>query len=309
MADHGQAHARDDRRDRSRRVLAIAFAINTTFFVVELGGALYADSLTLLADAAHMLTDSASLGLALFAAWVAAKPADERRTYGYARAEVLGALANGLLLLVVVGYVLVDAYGRLQDPQPVRPWVVVVVGVVGLAANLAAAYVLAADRDDINVEGAFLHLLADAAGSVAAIAVGLALTVTSLYVLDAVFAVVVAAIVLYSTFDLLRDSLNVLLQGAPRDVDVDAVAAFLASFDGVVDVHDVHVWALTPGETAMSAHVVVAEDADPQSVLGACQSSLAESFGIDHVTVQVESPSHTERLAFDCYRRDDPFER
>lgn len=305
MADPGQA--RGDRRDRSRRALAVALGINTAFFVVELAGALYADSLVLLADAAHMLTDSASLGLALFAAWVAAKPADERRTYGYRRAEVLGALANAVLLLAVVGYILVDAYGRLQNPQPVRPWAVVGVGVVGLAANLAAAHVLADDRDDINVEGAFLHLLADAAGSVAAIAVGLALTVTSLYVLDAVFAVVVAALVLYSTLDLLRDSLNVLLQGAPRDVDVDAVAAFLASRDGVVDVHDVHVWALTPDETALSAHVVVAETADPHEVLGDCQSSLADSFGIDHATVQVESPSHTEHLAFDCYRSDARF--
>lgn len=309
MADHGHAGEHDDRRGSGRRALAVALAINTAFFVVELAGALYADSLVLLADAAHMLTDSASIGLALFAAWVAAKPADERRTYGYARAEVLGALANGVLLLAVVGYVLVDAYGRLQNPQPVRPWMVVGVGVVGLAANLAAAHVLADDRDDLNVEGAYLHLLADAAGSVAAIAVGLALTVTSLYVLDAVFAVVVAALVLYSTLDLLRDSLNVLLQGAPRDVDVDAIAAFLASRRGVVDVHDVHVWALTPGEVALSAHVVVSERADPQAVLGTCQSELAEAFGIDHATVQVESPGHSERLAFDCYRGDDRPER
>lgn len=301
MADHDHG----PRRNQSLRPLAVAFVINTTFFVVELGGALFANSLTLLADAAHMLTDSASLLLALVAAWVAARPADAKRTYGYQRAEVLGALANGVFLLVVVAYVLFDAYRRFQDPQPIRPGVVVVVGVFGLAANLAAAYVLLGDRDNLNVQGAFVHLLADAAGSVAAILVGLALLVTDRYVLDPLFAVVVAGLVLYSTYDLLRDSLNILLQGTPSDVDVDAVIAYLGTIDGVENVHDVHVWALSSSEYSLSAHVVVDSDADGDAVLRTCQTSLGERFGIDHATIQVESPTHTESRTVDCYAPED----
>jgi len=302
MDDHGHSHTTDYGAGRRRlRAIALAFAINTVFFVVEVAGALYANSLTLLADAAHMLTDSASLGLALLAAWIATRPADAKRTYGYQRAEVLGALANGVLLVAVVGYVLFDAYRRFQNPQPVRPWVVVGVGVVGLLANLAAAYVLAGERDSLNVEGAFLHLLADAAGSVAAIVVGLALLVSDLVILDPLAAVLVAGLVLYSTLDLLRDSLNILLQGTPPNVDIEALTRFLAARDGVADVHDVHVWALTASEYAMSAHVVVADDADPESVLQHCQSHLGREFGIDHATIQVESRSHTEHRSFDCY--------
>ncbi|MFC7044412.1 cation diffusion facilitator family transporter [Halobacteriaceae archaeon GCM10025711] len=297
MADHDHGGG----EVRSLRPLAVAFAINTAFLVVEFAGAVWANSLTLLADAAHMLTDSASLLLALAAAWVAARPADARRTYGYQRAEVLGALANGVFLLAVVGYIVFDAVQRFQDPEPVRPLVVVGVGVLGLAANLAAAGMLAGDRENLNVRGAFIHLLADAAGSVAAIVVGLVLAVTDWYVLDPAFAVVVAALVLYSTFDLLRDSVNILLQGTPRDVDLGEVRSFLAGIEGVVEVHDVHVWALSASEYSLSAHVVVAEDTDGDAVLRRCQATLGERFGIDHATIQVESPSHVETTDVDCY--------
>lgn len=310
MADHDHAHADTGEVDGAGalRPLALALAINTAFLVVEVAGAFYANSLTLLADAVHMLTDSASLGLALAAAWVAARPADARRTYGYRRAEVVGALANGVFLLAAVGYVVYDAVGRFADPQPVDAPVLVGVGLLGLAANVAAARVISGERESLNVEGAYLHLLADALGSVAAVAVGLALLVAPLYVLDPVFAVVVAALVLYSTVDLLRESLNILLQGTPRDVDVERVAAFLADVDGVRDVHDVHVWALASSAYALSAHVVVGADVDADAILRACQSSLAAEFGIDHATIQVESPDHTETASFDCYAPGDGVE-
>lgn len=297
MSDHGHDRA-------GRRALWLALAVNTAFFVVELAGALYADSLALLADAVHMLTDSGSIALALLAAWVAARPADEKRTYGYQRAEVLGALANALVLLAVVGYVLFDAYQRFQNPRPIRPAVVVVVGFLGLAANLVAAAMLRDHRDVLNVEGAFLHLLADAAGSVAAIAVGVALLFTDLYVLDPLFAVLIAALVLYATRDLLADSLNILLQGTPRTVDVEAVREYLESLEGVVEAHDTHVWALSSTEYAMSAHVVVAADADQDDVLRHCNRELAERFGIGHATLQIESGSYTHTAEFDCYVAD-----
>ncbi|WP_266074766.1 cation diffusion facilitator family transporter [Haladaptatus caseinilyticus] len=292
--------ASDDSSDTSFRALTIALAINTVFFVVELLGAVYSGSLTLLADAVHMLTDSASLGLALFASWVSARPPDARRTYGYQRAEVLGALGNGLLLLVAVGYVLYDSLRRFGNPQPVDAQLVIVVGVLGLLANLAGAWVLSEHRGVLNVEGAFLHLLADAAGSVAAIVVGVALVFTDLYVLDPLFAVLVAFLVLYSAKDLFAESVNILLQGTPSGISVDEVRAYLVGLEGVRDVHHVHVWSLSSTQCTLSAHVVVDDGVDSDSVLRRCQRELGDQFGIDHATIQVESESYSHTLDFDC---------
>ncbi len=290
----------DDSGDASFRALTVALVINTVFFVVELLGAVYSGSVTLLADAVHMLGDSASLVLALFAAWIAARPADDRRTYGYQRAEVLGALGNGLLLVVAVGYVLFDSFRRFQNPQPIDAELVVVVAVLGLLANLAGAWVLSAHRGTLNVEGAFLHLLADAAGSVAAIAVGVALVFTDLYVLDPLLAVFVALLVLYSSKELFSESLNVLLQGTPSGIVVDEVRTFLADLPGVVDAHDVHVWSLSSTQVTLSAHVVVEDDVESDAVLRRCQMALGDRFGIDHATIQVESASYSHTLDFDC---------
>ena len=299
------AHDHDhDRTETPLGALAVALVINTAFLLIELAGALYADSLTLLADAVHMLTDSASLGLALLAAWVATRPADAKRTYGYQRAEVLGAFLNGVFLLATVVYILYDALRRFQDPRAVRPLVVVGVGVLGLLANLAAAWVLRGDRELLNVEGAFLHLLADALGSVAAIVVGVALFYTDLFVLDPLFAVLVAGLVLYSAKDLLAESLNILLQGTPDDVAVEEVTRYLATLAGVEAVHDVHVWALDSTHTALSAHVVVEDGTDPDDVLSRCRRELGRKFDIDHATVQVESSAYSHVADFDCYEFD-----
>lgn len=291
----------DDHATGSRRALALAFAINTGFLLVELLGAWLADSLTLLADAAHMLTDSASLGLALFAAWVAARPADDRRTYGYHRAEVLGALANGLLLLGVVAYILWDAYGRLQSPRTVDPGIVVLVGMVGLGANLAAAYVIASHREGLNVEGAFLHLLADAAGSVAAVVAGVVIWATGRSVVDPLMALLIAGLVLYSTRDLLVESLNILLQGTPKGLDVNEVCLAMAALDGVDDVHDLHAWAMDSRRTAVSGHVVVAPGTDRDALLEDCRHLLADRFDVDHATLQVEAEGAHDTVDLDCY--------
>ncbi|MFB6078080.1 MAG: cation diffusion facilitator family transporter [Halarchaeum sp.] len=312
MSEHGHDHADHDHDETghghshdhggNRRALLIALAINTVFFVVELAGALYANSLTLLADAAHMLTDSGSLALALLAAYLATRAADRRRTYGYQRVEILGALANGVALVAIVVYVAYEALVRYGDPQPVKAVPTVVVGVVGLAANLAGAYVLHGGQENLNVRGAYLHLLADAAGSLAAVALGVALLFGDYYVLDLLFSLVIAGLVLYSAKDLLRDSLNVLLQGAPRDVEVDDVAAALTDIDGVTDAHDVHVWALASQQYACSAHVVVATDADRDAVLERCRHVLGESFDISHATVQIETTGGVcESAELDCY--------
>ena len=310
MADHthdhgGDAHDRNSRShgsgDRGRRALGYALAINTAFVAVELVGAYLSGSLALFADAVHMVTDSASIGLALLAAWIATRPADQKRTYGYQRAEVLGALANAVFLLAVVGYVLVDAFGRFQDPQPIDATIVVGVGAVGLLANLAAAYVLVGSRDMLNVEGAFLHLLADAAGSVAAIVAGLAVAFTGRYIFDPLFAVLISALILYSMKDLLAEAVNILLQGTPETVDIEEVTRYLADLPGVVEVHDVHVWALSSSEYALTAHVVVTEEMASDDVVSVCRRRLREEFAIGHATIQVESEGYVHEVDFDCY--------
>lgn len=299
--DHGHGGHDHDHSDRGRRALTYALAINTAFVVVELAGAYLSGSLALFADAVHMVTDSASIGLALFAAWIATRPADEKRTYGYQRAEVLGGLANAVFLLVVVGYVLVDAIGRFQNPQPIEANIVVGVGVVGLLANLGAAYVLMGKRDLLNVEGAFLHLLADAAGSVAAIVAGLTIAATGWYIIDPIFAVGISALILYSMKDLLLEALNILLQGTPSDVEVGEISAYLTDLPGVVDAHDVHVWALSSSEYALTAHVVVTDEIDSDDVVGLCRRRLRDEFGVDHATIQVESEGYVHEVDFDCY--------
>lgn len=307
--DHGHSHDHGHGRghehshaDGNSRALKIALAINTAFFLVEIAGALYANSLTLLADAAHMLTDSASLLLALFAVWVATFAADSKRTYGYQRTEILAALANGVFLVVIVVYIAYEAVVRFQNPQPVKPLPTVLVGVVGLIANLAGAYVLHGGRDSLNVEGVYLHLLADAAGSLAAVVLGVGLYLTDLRILDPLFSLVIAALVLYSAKDLLIESVNILLQGTPTGVDINDITETLRGIDGVTDVHDIHVWALTNRDLACSTHIVVEEDDDRDEILDTARHVIGNEHDIGHATIQVEtSAGDCKTEDFDCY--------
>lgn len=305
---HGGSHSHGDyateHGSRSRRALIAALVINTAFLVFELVGAFLSGSLTLFADATHMLTDSASLGLALGASWLAERPPDSKRTYGYQRAEVLAGFANGLFLIAVVGYLIYEAVERFQSPRAVDATTIIVVGIVGLGANLAAAWMLREFRGSLNVEGAFLHLLADAAGSVAAVALGVTLLFTDLYVLDPLFAVLIAGLVLYATKDLLADSLNILLQGTPGELDIDEVTVALGEIEGVTAVHDVHAWALASSQWALSAHVVAAEEADSNAIITRAQRRLGAEFGIDHATIQVETGERLDVVEIECYPND-----
>lgn len=299
--DHSHSDHAAEHGSASRRALVAALVINTAFLVFEIVGAFLSGSLTLFADATHMLTDSMSLGLALGASWLAERPPDSKRTYGYQRAEVLAGFANGLFLIAVVGYLIYEAVERFQSPQAVDATTIIVVGVVGLGANLAAAWTLRGFRDSLNVEGAFLHLLADAAGSVAAVALGVALLFTDLYVLDPLFAVLIAGLVLYATKDLLADSLNILLQGTPGELDIDEVTVALGEIEGVTEVHDVHAWALASSRWALSAHVVAAEESDPNAIITRAQRHLGTEFGIDHATIQVETGERVDVVEVECY--------
>ena len=284
---HGHTHA--PAPDADRRWLGVALALILAFMAVEVVAGLLADSLALLSDAAHMLTDAGSIGLALVAARLAAKPPGGRFTFGLGRAEILSAQVNGAALLVLAGVILWEAVRRLGDPPEVEGLVVLVVGLAGAAVNVAAAWALSrAERRSLNVEGARAHVLADLYASLGAALAGLLVLTAGLERADVVVALLVALLMVRSGFSLLGQSTRVLLEAAPREIDPDAVGLALASHPGVSEVHDLHVWEVTSGFTALSAHVLVPANADCHARRAELEQLLAERFGLEHTTLQVE---------------------
>ncbi|HEX2084752.1 MAG TPA: cation diffusion facilitator family transporter [Solirubrobacteraceae bacterium] len=284
---HGHAHAVSPAADR--RWLTAALAIVLCFMVVEIAAGIVADSLALLSDAAHMLTDAGAIGLALVAARLAARPPSGRFTFGLGRAEILSAQLNGALLLVLAGVIAWEAGKRIYEPPDVEGAWVLVVGVAGAAANVLAAAALAkAERQSLNVAGARAHVLADLYASIAAATSGALILLTGVRELDGVAALIVAALMVSSGWRLLRDASAVLLEGAPEGIDPDSIGATLAAQPGVVEVHDLHVWEVTSGFPAVAAHVIVAAGDDCHQRRRDLQQVLAERFGVEHTTLQVE---------------------
>ena len=286
-AGHGHDHAPS--ADADRGPLAVALALIAGFMVVEVVAGLVAGSLALLSDAAHMLTDAAAIGLALVAARLALRPPGGSFTFGLRRAEILSAQVNGAALLALAVLIGVDAVRRLGDPAEVDGGLVLIVGGIGAAVNVAAAAALArADRRSLNVEGARMHVLADLFGSVGAMAAGLAVLTTGYDRADPIAALLVSALMLRSSWSLLRDSGRVLLEAAPRGLDVNAIGRALAEQPGVSEVHDLHVWEVTSGFPALAAHVMVPSGADCHARRRELQELLRARFGIEHTTLQVE---------------------
>jgi len=293
MHDHG--HARSD----NRRRIGVALTITLALLVVEAVGAYLTGSLALLADAGHLATDAVGLGVALAAVALAGRQPSARRTFGLGRLEVLAAAANALLLLGVGGTVLVRAIGRLSDPVPVASGPLLALGVVGLAGNLVALAVLArGDRSSLNLRGAQLEVLGDALGSVAVVASAVVIGLTGWLQADAVASLAIAALILPRSALLLRDAAHVLLEGAPSSIDAGQVRAALLGIRGVVDVHDLHIWSITPGQAAVSAHLVVdgveCVGCGETSVLDRAAAVLTERFGLEHSTVQIEHAAHDD---------------
>lgn len=281
----GHSHGRDG---GSARALSWALGITVLFVGIEAVGGLVAGSLALLADAAHMLMDAAALGLALFAAWIMRRPATGGRTYGWYRAEILAALVNGALLLAVTAGIVIEAVRRLLHPADIRTGIMMIVASAGFVANLAAAAILHRSRgENLNVKGAYLHVLSDLAGSVAAILAALIIQATGWTAADPVLSIVLSLLLLYSALRLLWQAVDVLLEAAPRNVDVGALEAALAGVPGVERVHDLHVWTVSSGFVAMSGHAIVADPAGQQAALEEITRRV-RGFGIRHVTVQLE---------------------
>jgi cobalt-zinc-cadmium efflux system protein len=293
--DHDHSHAPSAEADR--RWLLVALGIIVGFMAVEVAAGFLADSLALLSDAAHMLTDAGALAIAVYAARLATRPPQGRFTFGFGRAEILSAQANGATLLVLAGVIAVEAIRRLSSPPEVEGGVVLVVGILGAGVNVAAAWALSrAERRSLNVEGARQHVLTDLYASLAAAAAGLVIVTTGVDRADAVASLVVAALMLRSGWRLLRDAGRVLLEGAPEGLEPPAIGRALAAYPGVVEVHDLHVWEVTSGFPALAAHVLVHPGDDCHAMRRGMQAMVAERFGIDHVTLQVDHAPAGDRL-------------
>jgi cobalt-zinc-cadmium efflux system protein len=285
----GHDHSHAVPRGLASRRLALVLALTLAFLVVEVVAGLLTGSLALLADAGHMLTDVAGLVLALAAMKFAERPPSPRRTYGYHRVEILAALTNGLVLLGVAGYIMMEAWDRFSHPTPVAGVPVLVVAAVGLAVNIAGAFLLhSGSRSSLNVRGAYNEVLADAASSVGVIVGAAVITATGWYWVDPLVAVLIALFILPRTFALLKEAVQVLLEGTPREVDLAAVREAMEEVVGVKTIHDLHVWTLTSGFHALSAHAILQEGAAHGEVLAALRHRVTHGFPISHVTVQLE---------------------
>lgn len=301
---HDHAPAGGIRDAGNRRLLAIALSLTATVMVVQVVGAIVTGSLALLADAAHMFTDAAALVVALIATAIAARPADDRRTYGYQRAEVLGALVNAIVLIVLSLWVAFEAVQRLVSPgdAEVQGGLMLVVAVVGLLANAVSMWLLGrAQKRSINVRGAYLEVLGDLIGSAAVIVAAIVIVATGFVQADAIASLFIAVMIVPRAIGLLREVMAVLTESAPTGVQVAEIREHLREADGVVDVHDVHVWQLTRGAPVFSAHVVVQDsalaDGRAARILASLQTCLADHFDVEHSTFQLEPAGHVEHDA------------
>ena len=294
-AGHGHGHATGRAEDRTR--LWLVLGIIGVFVVVQVVGALVSGSLALLADAGHMLTDGAAVALALSASYVASLPASDRRTFGYHRAEILAALVNAVVLLVVCGYLLFEGIRRLREPPEVEAGPMLAFAVVGLLANVVSLLVLRGRRhESLNMRGAYLEVLSDLLGSALVVAAAVVLLTTGFERADPIATLAIAAFVLPRSYTLLRDAVNVLLETTPAHLDLDDIRHHLAHVPGVVDVHDLHAWTLTSGIPVLSAHVTVSDDVLAARGVGPLldefSGCVAAHFDVEHATFQIEPAGH-----------------
>ena len=286
-------HQHDFRSD-SQKSLWIAFALVSSYMLAEVVGGVLANSLALLSDAGHMATDAAAIGLALLAIWIASRPASFERTFGLHRAEILAAFLNALSLWLIAAWIFFEAYRRFADPPEVQGVLMLSVGFVGLLINLAAAWVLRRSAEkSLNVEGVFLHVLADLLGSVAVVAGGLLIITFSWYIVDPIFAVIIGLLLVISSGRVLWKVLHVLMEGTPASLNLQRLCERLEQVEGVTGVHDIHAWSITSGYEVLSAHVTADLEAwdSPDHMLQHLREISAREFGISHVTIQLENSS------------------
>lgn len=286
--DHADGHAHSHGHPRSTARLALALAITSVFLVAEIVGGWLSNSLALLADAGHMLTDVGALALSLFVAWFSRQPATPRKTFGYLRWEILAALINGAVLLVASGWILWESVQRIRAPEPVEGGLMLAVASGGLLVNALSAWLLRnSAAESLNLRGAYLHVLSDLLGSVATIAAAVAVRQFGWLLADPLASILMTGLIVRGAWRLVREAVDILLEATPAHIDLEALRASMRDIRGVAEVHDLHVWTLTSGVVAMSAHAVVRTGADHQQVLEALHEAVG-GFGIRHATIQLE---------------------
>jgi cobalt-zinc-cadmium efflux system protein len=292
---HGHAHG-------SRRQLSIVLLLTAIYMIAELVGGVWTGSLALLADAGHMLADVAALVLALMAVWFGARPATPRKTFGYYRLEILAALINGVGLVLISFFIFYEAYQRWFTRPVIRSVPMTIVAAGGLAINLICALLLYRDREnDLNVRGAWLHVIGDALGSTGAIIAGLLIMLFGWTAADSLISVFIGLLIVWSSWHLIRDATNVLLEGTPAHINLAAVEASILETDGVSDVHDLHVWTITSGREALSAHVIHAYSISQPNLLKELRAKLLDRFGVDHLTIQMETADFEDEAIHFCH--------
>ncbi|KAA0943616.1 MULTISPECIES: cation diffusion facilitator family transporter [Pseudomonas] len=283
--DHGSAAVREGHQKK----LVMALALTGSFMIAEVIGAWITGSLALLSDASHMFTDTAALAISLIALQIAKRPADQKRTFGYARLEILASTLNAVLLFLVAMYILYEAYQRFFMPTEIATGAMMWIAIAGLIINLISMRLLAsASNESLNVKGAYLEVWSDMLGSLGVIIAALIIRFTGWTWVDTIVAVAIGLWVLPRTWQLLRESLGILMEGVPRGLDVAAIETTIRNVDGVTDVHDLHVWAVSSGSNVMTSHVVVGDTADGDAVLAGVVEAVSDAFEIHHCTIQIE---------------------
>jgi cobalt-zinc-cadmium efflux system protein len=289
---HTHNHAHSHTHDISKKRLTLVLSITAVFMLVELIGGLISNSLALIADAAHMLTDVGALGLSLFVLWFSRRPARPEKTYGYLRLEILAALINGVTLVVIALAIFWQAYQRLLVPEPVAGKLMLGVSAGGFLVNVIAARLLHSSADhSLNLRGAYLHVIGDLIGSAGAILAAIVILTTGMVVADPIISIFVGLLILYSSWKLVRESVDVLLESVPAHIDLSAVRKTIDEIPGVDQVHDLHVWTVTSGLICMSGHAVVQNPDHHPRVLKEIHRAMRDRFGISHITVQLERPA------------------
>src|ERR1051325_8715741 len=301
MAGKEHTH-RHQHRNESWRRLCLVLILTMLYMFAEVIGAWWTGSLALLADAGHMFTDVAALILALTAVWFGSRPATSRKTFGYYRLEIIAALVNGVALVVISLFLFYGAYERWLTPPVIQSGPMIVVAIGGLAVNLICAWILhARDEVDINLRGAWMHVMGAALGSVAAILAGVSTSLFCWYAADGVFSVVSSLLIIWGSVRLIKESTNVLLEGTPAHINLAAVESAILDTNGVDDVHDLHVWTITSGREALSAHVIHAHSISQPDLLRELRTKLHDRFGVDHLTIQMETPDFEDETFHFCH--------
>ncbi|NDI36366.1 cation diffusion facilitator family transporter [Chengkuizengella sediminis] len=292
-------HSHSQHTSNNKKGLTIALLITSTIMLLEFFGGLITNSLALLSDSGHMLSDAASLALSLAAMWIATKPVRSSKTYGFHRFEILAALFNGVTLFIIAGFIISEAYTRFWEPPTVSSGSMMIIATIGLLANIMSAWILMRKgdvKDNINVRSAYLHIIGDALGSVGAILAGFIMLVFGWYVADPIISVIVAILILKSAWGIIKHAIHILMEGTPLNIDYDKVNKTLMGIGGVKNVHDLHIWTITSNLHSLTCHVVIEDSKNEQAFLQEAILVLEEKFNIHHVTIQVEKSNtlHSE---------------